>query len=94
MNGRVLADDLGVLKTLIVLGEGIAWLQDALVTDTVKAGGLVRILSQWRPKQEPWSTGYFIYPSRQYALPKLEAFIQTALELVQRDFKVLRPKGS
>ena len=82
MNGRVLADDLGAVKTLIVLGEGIAWLQDVLVADTVEAGELVRVLPQWRPKQEPWGTCYFIYPSRRYALPKVEAFIQTALELV------------
>jgi DNA-binding transcriptional LysR family regulator len=28
MNGRVQADDLGAIKALIVLGEGIAWLPD------------------------------------------------------------------
>ena len=90
MNGRILADDLGVIKTLIVLGEGIAWLQDFLVADMVEAGKLVRVLSQWRPKQEPWGTCYFVYAGRQYALPKVESFIQTALELVQRDRRTTR----
>jgi DNA-binding transcriptional LysR family regulator len=90
MNGRILADDLGAIKTLIVLGEGIAWLQDVLVADMVDAGELVRVLSQWRPKQEPWGTCYFVYAGRQYALPRVESFIQTALELVQRDRRTTR----
>jgi DNA-binding transcriptional LysR family regulator len=82
MSGRVQADDVEALMALIVLGEGIAWLPDFLAEDAVKARKLVRVLSQWRAKQQRWATCYFVYAGRQYALPKVESFIQTALELV------------
>jgi DNA-binding transcriptional LysR family regulator len=82
LNGRVGSDDLEVITALIVLGEGIAWLPDFLVEDAVKAGTLVRVLPQWRPKKEKLWTYYFVYVGRRYALPKVEGFIQTALELM------------
>src|SRR5262245_50116714 len=82
LTGRVSSDDLEVITGLIVLGEGIAWLPDFLVEDAVEAGKLVRVLSQWRPKKEQLWTYYFVYAGRRYGLPKVEAFIQTALDLV------------
>jgi DNA-binding transcriptional LysR family regulator len=82
LNGRVHADDLEVITALIVLGDGIAWLPDFLVGDAVEAGKLVPVLSQWRPKKPQQWTYHFVYAGRQYALPKVEGFIQTALELV------------
>jgi hypothetical protein len=38
--------------------------------------------TQWRPKQQERGTCYFVYAGRGYALPKVERFIQTAMELV------------
>ena len=81
LSGRVSSDDLEVITALIVLGQGIAWLPDFLVEDAVQAGKLVRVLSQWRPKKQQLWTYYFVYAGRRYALPKVEGFIQTALEL-------------
>ena len=85
LNGRVDADDLEVITALIVLGEGIAWLPDFLVEDAVKTGKLVRVLSQWRPKRQQLWSYYFVYAGGRYALPKVEGFVHTALELFQRD---------
>jgi DNA-binding transcriptional LysR family regulator len=82
MNGRFHADDVEAIKALIVLGEGIAWLPDFLAEDAVEAGKLVRVLSQWRPKQQARGTCYFVYAGHRYALPKVEGFIQTALGLI------------
>ena len=82
LNGPVHADDLEVITALIVLGAGIAWLPDFLVRDAVEAGKLMPVLSQWRPKKQQLWTYYFVYAGRRYALPKVEGFIQTALELV------------
>jgi DNA-binding transcriptional LysR family regulator len=82
MKGRVHADDAELIKALIVLGEGIAWLPDYLTADAAEAGKLVRVLSQWRPKQHERGTCYFVYAGRGYALPKVESFIEAALELV------------
>jgi DNA-binding transcriptional LysR family regulator len=81
LNGRVYSDDLEVITALIVMGEGIAWLPDFLVGDAVQAGKLVRVLSQWRPKQRQLWTYHFVHAGRRYAVPKVEGFIQTALEL-------------
>jgi len=81
LNGRVHADDLEVIVRQLVMGTGIAWLPDFLVRDAVEAGKLVPVLSQWRPKKEQLWTYYFVYAGRRYALPKVEAFIQTALQL-------------
>ena len=82
LNGRVQADDLEVITPLIVLGAGIAWLPEFLVKGAVEAGQLVPVLSQWRPKKEQLWTYYFVSTGRRYALPKVERFIQTALEQV------------
>ena len=82
LNGRVCVDDLEVIMALIVQGEGVAWLPDFLAGDAVEAGKLVPVLPQWRPKKHQLWTYYFVYAGRRYALPKVEAFIQTALEQV------------
>jgi DNA-binding transcriptional LysR family regulator len=81
-NGRIGANDIETIKALIVAGEGIAWLPDYLTADEAEAGKLVRVLSQWYPKQQQLGTCYFVYAGRQYALPKVESFIQTALAQV------------
>ena len=82
MKGRIQVDDGEIMKALIVGGEGIAWLPDYLAADAAKAGKLVQVLPRWRPKQQQRGTLYFVYPGRRYASPKVEAFIQTALEQV------------
>jgi DNA-binding transcriptional LysR family regulator len=85
MNGRVHSDDFEMLKALSILGGGIALLPDYLVEDAVATGALVRVLPQWQPKQPKGAGFYFVYAGRRYALPKVEGFIKTALELVQPD---------
>ena len=81
-SGRVHADDLETIKALIELGEGIAWLPDFFTADAAKAGKLVQVLPQWRPKKQELGTCYFVYAGRQYALPKVDSFIQMALAQV------------
>jgi DNA-binding transcriptional LysR family regulator len=78
--GRIRADDFETIKALLLLGEGIAWMPDFLAADAVEAGTLVPVLPQWRPKER--GAFYFVYVGRKYGLPKVEAFIETALELV------------
>jgi DNA-binding transcriptional LysR family regulator len=81
LDGRVDSDDLEVILALIVMGAGIAWLPDFLAGDAVRAGKLVRVLSHWRPKKQQLWSYHFVHPCRRYAVPKVERFIQTALEL-------------
>jgi DNA-binding transcriptional LysR family regulator len=80
MVGRIVADDLEATKALAVLGEGIAWLPDFLAADAVEAGTLVSVLPNW--KSATMGKIYFVYAGRQYTSPKVQAFIQTALDVV------------
>src|SRR5262249_6051808 len=82
LDGRVGADDLEVIAELCVLGEGIAWLPDFLVENAVKAGKLARVLPHWRPKNHELATYHWVHAGRRYALPKVEAFVQTASEML------------
>jgi DNA-binding transcriptional LysR family regulator len=77
--GLLRADDFETLKALALLEEGITWLPDFLAKEAAEAGTLVPVLPQWRPKER--GAFYFVYVGRKFALPKLQAFIQTALEL-------------
>jgi len=78
LNGRIRADDLETIKALLLLGQGIGWLPDFLAADGTQAGRLVPVLPQWRPKER--AAVYFVYAGRKYGLPKVRAFIETALE--------------
>ena len=78
--GRIRADDFETIKALLLTGEGIGWLPDFVAEDAAAAGTLVPVLSQWRPKER--GVFYFVYVGRKYGLPKVAAFIETALELV------------
>lgn len=78
--GRIRADDFETIKALLLLGEGIAWLPDFLAEQAMEAGTLVPVLPRWRPKER--GAFHFVYVSRKYGLPKVEAFIETALQLV------------
>ena len=75
--GRVIADDMQTIKSMLILGEGIGWLPDFLAADAVEAGTLVPVFQKWKAK----SAGgfYFVYPGQRYASPKVQAFIETAL---------------
>ena len=79
--GRIRADDFETIKALLLAGEGIAWLPDFLAEEAAAAGTLVPVLSQWWPKER--GAFYFVYVGRKYGLPKVQAFIQTALELAR-----------
>lgn len=79
LTGRIRADDFETTKALLLSGEGIAWLPDFLAAEAAAAGTLVPVLPQWRPKEQ--AAFYFMYVGRKYGLPKVKAFIQTALEL-------------
>ena len=78
-HGTVRADNLETIKTLLLLEEGIGWLPDFLAEEAAQAGKLVPVLPQWRLKER--AAIYFVYVGRKYGLPKVRAFIATAMEL-------------
>lgn len=91
MTGRIRADDFETVKALVLLGEGIAWLPNFLAEEAARAGTLVAALPQWRPKEK--GAFYFVYVGRKYGLPKVQAFIETALE-VTAPMSQERPGGA
>lgn len=80
VDGRARSDDFDTLKAMLVLGGGIGWLPDCLARDAAAAGTLVPALPGWKSKAA--SQIYFVYPGRRYLPPKVQAFIETALESV------------
>ena len=79
LHGHIRADDLETIKALLLLEQGVGWLPDFLAEDGAQAGRLVPVLPQWRVKER--GAIYFVYAGRKYGLPKVRAFIETALEL-------------
>lgn len=80
IDGRVRLDDFDTLKAMLILGAGIGWLPDCLAENASAAGTLETVLPGW--KAEAASQVYFVYPGRRYAPRKVQAFIETALDVV------------
>jgi len=80
VTGRIVADDLEAIKALVILGEGIAWLPDFLAADAVETGALVPVLPQWKSKA--MGNIHFVYAGGKYASPKVQAFIQVAMDTI------------
>lgn len=61
-----------VLRDLCIEGVGLAYLPDALVTDALSSGALVRVLSPWQgPPIQTWA----VYRAELRGAPRLEAFL-------------------
>lgn len=75
-NARVTADDFETIKSLVLLGEGIAWLPRFLVAPELKAKKLVQVLPKWHLSRE--GVFSFVYPGQRYSSPKVRAFIEMA----------------
>jgi DNA-binding transcriptional LysR family regulator len=84
MAGRIFLNDLNMVRTLAVQGNGIALLPTFLCYPEVKAKKLVRILPEWKSGAAPV---HFVYPAQRYATPKLNAFIAMATEPLKKSLK-------
>ena len=80
VSGRLLADDFEVLRSLAVLGEGIAFLPSFLCTEEIKQNKLVRVLPDWHGETVTFS---LVYPAQRFVAPKVRAFISVAEELLK-----------
>lgn len=84
MQGRLIADDLNVIKDLVLSGEGIALLPTFICETETKKNKLVRILPEWRSDVRPVS---FVYPPQKFVNPKLKAFIEIASDILKERLK-------
>ena len=76
--GKCMADDFETLRSLAVLGEGMAFLPSFLCAQESKQDRLVRVLPQWRGERVSMS---FVHPAQRFVAQKVRAFIAVAEEL-------------
>ncbi|WP_338759511.1 LysR family transcriptional regulator [Massilia sp. METH4] len=80
VTGRVIADDSIAIKAMLALEGGIGLLPDFLAADAHRSGALVPVLDGWRLAMV---SGFsFVYPGQKYTSPKVQAFIDTALQVI------------
>ena len=77
--GRINTDDFETVKALVLLDEGIGALPDFLAADAVAAGRLQPVLPEW--KLGLTGVFYFVYAGRKYVSSKVQAFIETAIQM-------------
>lgn len=82
--GRIIANDLRMIKTLVQRSEGIALLPTHICFEEVQSGKLVRILPEWRTAVSPV---HFVYPAQRYVTPKLSVFMELATNSLKTLFK-------
>jgi DNA-binding transcriptional LysR family regulator len=69
------------VRDAAIAGLGIAQLPLVIAGDSVSAGALTRVLTDWQPSPVPV---HALYPSARYLTPKVRAFIDHALEVFGR----------
>ena len=78
LSGRVMGDDFEALRSLAVLGQGIAFLPSFLCTEEAKQRKLIPVLPQWRGEAVIVS---LVYSAQRFVPSKVRAFIAVAEEL-------------
>lgn len=77
MPGNVLINDVGVIRSMVLAGGGIALLPTYLCRTECDEGLLVRALPDWETKADPLN---IVYPKQRFVPPKLRAFIDIAAD--------------
>ncbi|MNT82167.1 LysR substrate binding domain protein [compost metagenome] len=84
MVGKVVADDLNIIKELCLAGKGIALLPTFMCSPDERKNKLVRVLPDWRSEIAPLN---FVYPAQKFTNPKLQNFISMAAEVFKARLK-------
>ena len=78
--GRLYINDLNIVKSFAIAGQGIALLPVFNCYADILSGKLVRILPEWRTQVSPV---HFAYPAQKFVASKLSAFISLANEEIK-----------
>jgi len=81
---HIVINDFNLIKSLSIMGVGIALLPTFLCADEVKSGKLIRILGNWKSNIRPV---HFVYPAQKFVTPKLRAFIEVANDVVKNNLQ-------
>lgn len=74
--GQVLVNNIGVVKTMVENGQGVALLPTFICQAAVRQGGLQRLLPEWRGQAD---AVHLVYPKQRFMPPKLRGFIDLAV---------------
>jgi DNA-binding transcriptional LysR family regulator len=77
LNGRIVINDLTMVKNLVVAGNGIALLPTFFCYPELNSGKLIRLLPEWHTELSPV---HFVYPGQKHVSAKLTAFIDFATD--------------
>lgn len=80
MPGKVIINDIGIIHSMAVDGEGIALLPTYLYEDSYTSGRLLRVMPSWHAKADPIQ---IVYPRQPFIPPKLRVFIDIVSELLK-----------
>lgn len=83
--GRLLVNNIGVVKTMAESGQGVALLPTFICQPAVRQGGLQRILPEWRGQAD---AVHLVYPRQRFMPPKLRGFIDLAVTALKPLFVV------
>jgi DNA-binding transcriptional LysR family regulator len=86
LKGRILMNTLSGLKTMALMGDGIANLPTYYVNNEVKEKKLIRVLPDWRSTLSPT---HFVYPGQKFVSPSLTAFMSSAMAVLKESFIAL-----
>lgn len=75
MSGKVLANDIGVIRSMALAGEGVTLLPTYLCQQACDEGKLKRVLPRWHAKADPV---HILYPRQKFVPPRLRAFLDIA----------------
>ncbi len=77
MAGQVLINDVRVIRSMALAGEGVALLPRHLCREDCDDGRLVRVLPAWHARADPV---HIVYPRQRFMAPKLRAFVELATQ--------------
>lgn len=72
VSGRVSTNDMALLRSFVLAGEGIAFMPHFLCADDVKSGKLKILMKDWALSYGAISV---VYPGQRFLLPKVRAFV-------------------
>lgn len=79
MSEQVMANDVGLIKELVLADKGVALLPVYLCRQSCEEGRLARVLPEWHSKADPI---HIVYPQQRFMPPRLRVFVDLAsLEL-------------
>lgn len=81
MNGQLMSNDLNIVKSLTLAGNGVALLPTFLCAKEFHEGRLQRIFPDWNANAR---AVHFVYPAQKYVHPKVSVFMEFATEPLKK----------